>query len=55
MVQQNLAMPAVCIKCGELFDMTYDLKKYFRDIEEMQLFSKKSKKLANLCWECRVY
>ncbi len=55
MTQQNLAIPAVCMKCGELFDMAYDLKRYFRDMEEMQFLSKKSKKSANLCWECRIY
>lgn len=52
-MQQMPLMPAVCHQCGELFDMSYDLKK--RSMEDFleRAISKKSKKRTNLCWECR--
>jgi len=52
MTQQNLAIPAVCMKCGELFDMTYDLKRHYFDYIEETL-KRKNRKQQNLCWECR--
>jgi len=50
---QGYIIPAVCKRCGELFDMSYDLKiKGTEDFLETTFF-RKNKEKANLCWECR--
>ena len=55
MQQQKMSMPANCGKCGELFDLSYDLRPNMeREIEEEleNRFVWKSKKEI-MCWECR--
>ena len=55
-MQQKISIPAECVKCGELFDMSYDLKNSIeREIEE-ELENRFVWKSNNeiLCWECRT-
>ena len=54
---QEYGIPVACSQCGELFDLSYDLKKGMEDFFErsmMSKVSKKSKKRSNLCWDCRA-
>ena len=37
MEQQMMTMPVACNKCGELFDMRYDLKKGMEEAIEEEL------------------
>ncbi len=51
-MERQISMPAMCNKCGELFDMSYDLsKRGSMDELEGNIIKKKGK--INLCWECR--
>ena len=50
-MQQMLMMPMECIKCKELFDLSYDLDKE-RDLQEKAVGAKKKMK-GYLCWDCR--
>mgnify|MGYP001619145301 FL=1 len=51
MTMQGYNMPAVCSQCGELFDLSYDMKKNMEELLEKAM-SKRNKR-SNLCWECR--
>ncbi|MBS3089501.1 hypothetical protein J4461_01305 [Candidatus Pacearchaeota archaeon] len=49
-------MAVPCVKCGELFDLSYDLAKYAGEIsveEVMVLLQKPIKGKKALCWNCR--
>lgn len=49
-----LAIPAQCRKCGELFDLSYDLEGISEErlmAEVMKMARKNPKALQ--CWECR--
>lgn len=49
-------MPAKCVKCGGVFDMSYDYKnesdESLAGLPEKEAIAKKVSKL--LCWECRA-
>ncbi len=54
MTMQVYTMPVACNQCGELFDISYDLKKGIEDFLEKSISkTTKAKKKANLCWQCR--
>lgn len=51
----QIAMPAMCNKCGQVFDMSYDLNKGIEEEIEDELenhFVLMNKK-GVFCWECR--
>jgi len=47
------AVPAQCRKCGELFDLSYDLDGFGDERLVEFVRSTRSPKSA-MCWECRV-
>lgn len=53
-IYQQLALPVACGKCGQIFDLSYDVS---IDESMMQEFVAvmKQKKLQGglLCWDCR--
>jgi hypothetical protein len=53
--QQMCLMPAKCNKCGELFDLRYDLARSSEEIKGFSVFTAlaKTKQKASLCWDCR--
>jgi len=56
MKTQTSLMAVPCVKCGELFDLSYDLAKYAGEIsveEVMVLLQKPIKGKKALCWNCR--
>jgi len=55
MEQQMMTMPVACNKCGELFDMRYDLKKGMEEAieEELENHFILQNKNNILCWKCR--
>lgn len=53
MRSQLCLMPAKCVKCGGVFDMSYDYKSANDEsLSEKESVAKKVSKL--LCWECRA-
>lgn len=56
MAIQGFNMPVACGQCGELFDISYDMKKGMEDFLERAISQRvnKAKKKANLCWNCRT-
>ncbi|MEK6892765.1 MAG: hypothetical protein AABX07_01040 [Nanoarchaeota archaeon] len=53
--QQLCLMPAKCNKCGELFDLSYDLARANEEIKDFGVLSvlARAKQKALLCWDCR--
>jgi len=54
-MQQQLigAIPAQCKRCGELFDLSYDLKNMDGDRLVVELMRSIRNPRMALCWECR--
>ncbi len=53
MRSQVCVMPAKCVHCGGVFDLSYDYNSEHESRDERELTKRE---LANklLCWECRV-
>lgn len=49
-----VAIPAQCKRCGELFDMSYDLVGVGEERLVLELMRATRNPRAVLCWECRV-
>ncbi|MEK6928603.1 MAG: hypothetical protein AABW65_01450 [Nanoarchaeota archaeon] len=47
------AIPAQCRKCGELFDLRYDLSEISEERMNMGLIEALSNSNVLLCWYCR--
>jgi|GEM_PF-3390132 len=47
------AMAVSCKKCGELFDLSYDLEQGGDSGDVMSVLRSKLTRRAALCWKCR--
>jgi hypothetical protein len=47
------AIPAQCRKCGELFDLSYDLEEVSSDRMLLELLRAVRNPRTSLCWKCR--
>ena len=47
------AIPAQCKKCGELFDLSYDLENMGEERFVFELLRANRNPKASLCWKCR--
>lgn len=47
------AIPAQCKKCGELFDLSYDLEGMGEDRYVVELLKSTRNPKTALCWKCR--
>ena len=48
------AIPAQCKRCGELFDLSYDLKNMDSDRLVVELMQSMRNPRMALCWDCRA-
>ncbi len=48
------AMPAQCKRCGQLFDLSYDLEKFGEEKLLLELMRAAHGAQSALCWECRI-
>ncbi len=46
-------VPAQCKKCGELFDLSYDLERVGNERMVVELMKAIRNPRVLLCWECR--
>ena len=46
-------MPAKCVHCESVFDLSYDYKESYEGVSEKEM-TEKGKKNNLLCWECRL-
>lgn len=53
MNRQISAIPAQCRRCGELFDLTYDLAQMSEERFMQELMRSVKNPRAALCWDCR--
>ncbi len=53
MNKQISAIPAQCRRCGELFDMTYDLAQMSEERFMQELMKSVKNPRTALCWDCR--
>ena len=47
------AIPAQCKRCGELFDLSYDLENISEERLLIELVRATKNPRSALCWECR--
>ncbi len=54
--QINCLLPAKCGRCGELFDMAYDLDRGEKEETFVRILSAKRGTMRRtlLCWDCRL-